>query len=172
MDTFHPTVKAWLWFDDVDEAMGPFAYVFGSHRLDRRRLAWHKRRSVMASTGGSRAGSFRVSEMERSLLKLPEPHKFVVPAGTMVVGDTFGFHRRTRAERPSRRVEIWANSRPNPFWPFVRNPLTPSWLEDRRAILWQRFATVAHQIGLRARKDWYAVGDMHPGDDPRHPSLR
>lgn len=25
MDTFHPTVKAWLWLDDVDEDMGPFA---------------------------------------------------------------------------------------------------------------------------------------------------
>lgn len=172
MDTFHPTVKAWLWLDNVDEEMGPFAYVLGSHQLDRRRLAWHKRRSVLAATGGSRAGSLRVSERERARLRLPEAHRFVVPAGTMVIGDTFGLHRRTRAARPSRRVEIFATSRPNPFYPFVRNWLWPlPGLASRQAILWQQGATWMHQRGLRARKDWHFVGDVAPADDPRHPSL-
>lgn len=169
MDTFHSTVKAWLWLDDVDEAMGPFAYVFGSHKVDQRRLAWHKRRSVLASTGGPSGGSFRVSEAERTHLRLPEAHKFVVPKGTMVAGDTFGFHRRTRATRPSRRVELWASSRPNPFYPFVKNWFWPlPGLEHRQAILWQKYATWAHKKGLRARKDWHYVGIVTPASDPVH----
>ncbi|WP_157961524.1 phytanoyl-CoA dioxygenase family protein [Acuticoccus kandeliae] len=173
MDTFHPTVKAWLWFDDVDEEMGPFAYVFGSHKLDPRRLAWHKRRSIVASQGGARGGSFRVSDKELHHLRLPEPHKFTVPAGTMVAGDTFGLHRRTRALRKSARVELWATSRPNPFYPFVKNWVWPlPGMEGREAILWQQFATWAHKTGLRKRKDWYFVGEVHPKDPPLHPSLQ
>ena len=172
MDTFHPTVKAWLWLDEVTEAMGPFAFVKGSHKLTPRRHAWHKRRSVLAATGGPRGGSFRVSEAERVRLGLPEPHRFTVPAGTFVVGDTFGLHRRTRATEPTRRVEIWASSRPNPFYPFVKNWFWPlPGLEGREAALWQKLVTFAHQKGLRERKDWYFVGEVGPRDDPRHPSL-
>jgi hypothetical protein len=173
MDTFHPTVKAWLWLDDVTEAMGPFAYVPGSHRLDPRRLAWHKRRSVIASTGGERGGSFRVSEAERAHLRLPEPRRFAVPAGTMVAGDTYGLHRRSRATEPSARVELWADSRPNPFMPFVKLPFWPiAAVESRRALWWLRYATWAHQRGIRARKDWHYVGEVSPKDPPGHPSLR
>lgn len=172
MDTFHPTVKAWLWLEDVTDDMGPFAYVLGSHRLDPRRLAWHKRRSVLASTGGPRGGSFRVSDAELAHLRLPEPHRFVVPAGTMVAGDTYGLHRRTRARTPTRRVEIWADSRPNPFFPFTRSlPSLPRSLAERRAAWWLAYAEWAHKRGLRARKDWHYVGELHPKDDPRHPSL-
>ncbi len=173
MDTFHPTVKAWLWLDDVTEAMGPFAYVPGSHKLDQRRLAWHKRRSVIASTGGGRGGSFRVTEAERAHLRLPEPKRFAVPAGTMVAGDTYGLHRRSRATEPSVRVELWADSRPNPFFPFVKTPFWPiPAIESRRASMWLRYATWAHQKGLRARKDWHFVGEVSPKDPPGHPSLK
>ena len=38
-DTFHPTVKAWFFLNDVGEDEGPFTYVPGSHRLTSRRLA-------------------------------------------------------------------------------------------------------------------------------------
>lgn len=144
----------------------------GSHRLDRHRLAWHKRRSVIASTGGPRGGSFRVSEAERAHLRLPEPRRFAVPAGTIVAGDTYALHRRTRATRPSVRVEIWADSRPNPFLPVIRLPLWPiAAVEARRAIWWLRFATWAHTNGLRKRSDWYYAGVVRPKDPPRHPSL-
>ena len=39
-DTFHPTVKAWLYLTDVAADGGPFTYVVGSHRLTASRLAW------------------------------------------------------------------------------------------------------------------------------------
>src|SRR5262249_40695579 len=38
-DTFHPTVKAWLFLTDVAENAGAFTYVPGSHRLTPERLA-------------------------------------------------------------------------------------------------------------------------------------
>ena len=172
MDTFHPTVKAWFWLEDVTDEMGPFAYVLGSHKLDARRHAWHKRRSILASTVGPRAGSFRVSESELARLRLPEPHRFTVPAGTMVAGDTFGLHRRTRATIPTRRVEIWADSRPNPFVPFTQGlGRLPRSLAERRAAWWLAFAEWAHRQGLRARRDWHYVGEVRPKADPRHPDL-
>src|SRR5882757_9507762 len=47
-DTFHPTVKAWLFLTDVAEDAGPFTYVPGSHRLTAERLAWERRMSLAA----------------------------------------------------------------------------------------------------------------------------
>src|SRR6202007_1769658 len=45
-DTFHPTVKAWLFLTDVAEDAGPFTYVPGSHRLTAERLLWERRGSL------------------------------------------------------------------------------------------------------------------------------
>jgi hypothetical protein len=41
-DTFHATVKAWLFLTDVAEDEGPFVYVPGSHRMTPERLAWER----------------------------------------------------------------------------------------------------------------------------------
>src|SRR6202034_2973094 len=48
-DTFHSTVKAWLFLTDIEADGGPLTYVPGSHILTRRRLAWEKRASIAAS---------------------------------------------------------------------------------------------------------------------------
>ena len=45
-DTFHPSLKAWLFLTDVPEDGRPLTYVAGSHRLTPDRLAWEKRRTV------------------------------------------------------------------------------------------------------------------------------
>ena len=47
-DTFHPTVKAWLFLTDIAEDAGPFTYVPGSHRLTPERLAWEREMSLAA----------------------------------------------------------------------------------------------------------------------------
>ena len=39
-DTFHSSMKAWYFIDDVTEDRGPFTYVPGSHRLTWKRLKW------------------------------------------------------------------------------------------------------------------------------------
>jgi hypothetical protein len=118
MDTFHSTAKAWYFLYDVPEDEGPFTYVAGSHRLTPRRLAWHKRQSILAAQrrGG---GAFRIPLAQLSRLGLPQPTKFAVPANTLVVGDTFGFHARGHSARRSIRVELYASQRPNPFLPFT-----------------------------------------------------
>ncbi len=78
-DTFHPTVKAWLFLTDVADDGGPFTYVPGSHRLTPQRLAWEQRMSLAAAPHSpdaeNRQGSFRIDpdELEPRWAS-PEPH--------------------------------------------------------------------------------------------------
>ncbi len=140
-DTFHPTVKAWLFLTDVAEDEGPFCYVPGSHRATPERLAWEQEMSMKAPEGVDRLsakGSFRITPEELPALGLPQPRVFAVPANTLVVGDTFGFHARGPSARPSTRVEIWAYGRRNPFLPWTGLDLLglPGIAERRVTALW------------------------------------
>ena len=88
-DTFHPTVKAWLFLTDVAEDEGPFCYVPGSHRLTPERLAWEQSMSLKAPDGVDRLsarGSFRVTPEELPALGLPHPAAFAVPPGALYLG--------------------------------------------------------------------------------------
>ena len=61
-DTFHPTMKAWFFIDEVSADKGPFTYVPGSHRLTWARPKWKYRRSITArhfKDGYSEKGSMR-----------------------------------------------------------------------------------------------------------------
>ena len=119
-DTFHPTVKAWLFLTDVADDEGPFVYVPGSHRASPARLEWERAKSLSSDLDRlSSRGSLRIEPEELPGLGLPEPRSFAVPANTLVVADTSGFHARGRSTRPSTRVEIWAYSRRNPFLPWT-----------------------------------------------------
>src|SRR5438045_5371267 len=120
-DTFHPTVKAWLFLTDVAADAGPFTYVPGSHRLTPQRLAWERRMSLAAPSSRDpeiRQGSFRIDPSDLAALGLPEPRIFAVPANTLIVADTFGFHARGPSAGRSVRVEIWAYGRRSPFVPW------------------------------------------------------
>jgi hypothetical protein len=80
------------------------------NRLTPQRLAWEKRMSLAARDAAdedTRDGSFRVDESVLDELGLPQPVGLAVPANTLVVADTFGFHARRRSAAPSLRVEIW-----------------------------------------------------------------
>jgi hypothetical protein len=140
-DTFHPTVKAWLFLTDVAENAGPFTYVAGSHRLTAERLAWERRMSLSARhspNAEDRQGSFRIDPAELSLLGLPPPRAFAVPANTLIVADTFGFHARGPSVRPSLRVEIWAYGRRSPFPSLAALvPWTTTALGRRSRLSWQ-----------------------------------
>lgn len=121
-DTFHPTAKAWLFLDDVEDDQGPFSYVPGSHRLTKARLDWEYQKSITAAHSSERMhreGSFRIDESELASLGLPPPRRFTVPANTLVVADTSGFHARCPSLIPSNRVEIYASLRRNPFLPWL-----------------------------------------------------
>lgn len=164
-DTFHPTVKAWLFLTDVAEDEGPFVYVPGSHRMTPARLAWEKERSLRASTGLDRLsarGSLRIAPDELAGLGLPQPRAFAVPANTLVVADTSGFHARGLSARPSTRIEIWSYGRRNPFLPWAGlDPLSLPGIAERRAPLaWAARDRLRSLLG----QPWKDVGAKTPAE--------
>ncbi|MBO3760251.1 phytanoyl-CoA dioxygenase family protein [Ciceribacter sp. L1K22] len=163
MDTFHPTVKAWYFLHDIVEEEGPFTYVPGSHKLTRRRLAWQKRKSILASRKAD-GGSFRLQATDLKYLRLPQPTVFSVPANTLVVGDTFGFHARGPSSRPSVRIEIYATQRPNPFIPFVNlDSAVLPFVRGRKQVIPWYFEDLLLKLGI-GRRRWYPVGAPAPGE--------
>jgi hypothetical protein len=154
-DTFHPTVKAWLFLTDVAADAGPFTYVPGSHRLTPQRLLWERRMSLAAGhspNAENRQGSFRIAPAELLELDLPAPHVFAVPANTLVVADTFGFHARGPSTGRSLRVEIWAYGRRSPFVPWAGfDPWTAAALARRSLIGWE-FGDLLDRAGIKPQR--------------------
>jgi Phytanoyl-CoA dioxygenase (PhyH) len=167
-DTFHPTVKAWLFLTDVAEDEGPFVYVPGSHLMTPERLQWERETSIDAAEARdkySARGSFRAGPDILARLKLPPPKAFAVPANTLVVADTVGFHARGIGARPSKRVEIWAFGRRNPFLPWTGlDPLSlPGIAERRIPAIWAWF-DLRERLGLRGNP-WRKAGLLKPLSD-------
>ena len=167
-DTFHPTVKAWLFLTDVAEDAGPFTYVPGSHRLTPERLAWEQQMSVAAGRSSNvevREGSFRIDQAELASLGLPQPRAFAVPANTLVVADTFGFHARGPSVQPSLRVEIWAYGRRSPFPSLAAQvPWTTAALGQRSVLSW-KLGDYLEAAGLKKNR-WRARTGVSPFDPP------
>jgi hypothetical protein len=165
-DTFHPTLKAWYFLNDVAEEDGPLTYVPGSHLLTPERLAWERACSLVARDQLdflSSRGSLRIAREELAGLGLPDPHRFAVPANTLVVVDTCGFHARAVAHRPSRRVELWAYGRRNPFLPWTGLDATSlgGVAERRVEALWRLRDVARRQLG----QPWTPVGLKYPLQD-------
>lgn len=120
-DTFHPTAKFWLFLHDVAADEGPFSFVEGSHRLTPQRLEWEYQQSLLASGTNNAhhaSGSFRSSEAEMKSLGYGDLVALPVRGNTLVVADTYGFHRRTPTDKPTVRTELHAMLRRNPFMPW------------------------------------------------------
>lgn len=123
-DTFHPTMKAWLFLEDVPAEKGPFTYVPSSQRWTLKRLKWEYQQSINyhRKDGYSQRGSLRIDKNDRQQMQLNAPQALCVKANTLVIANTHGFHGRGQAEQNASRMEIWAFSRSNPFLPFVSFP--------------------------------------------------
>jgi hypothetical protein len=164
-DTFHPTVKAWFFLSDVTDDDGPFTYVPGSHLLTPERVAWERRKSLDAREAErlTARGSFRIEPEELAGLNLPAAQGFAVPANTLIVADTFGFHARGRANHASTRVEIWAYGRRNPYVPWVGlDPMSLSGIAERRiGWRWRFRDRYARWIG----QPWTDVGTVGAFED-------
>jgi len=89
-DTFHPSMKCWLFIDDIEHHSGEM----------------HAR------------GSSRYTKEDIAELDLPEPHVFTVKKNTLVLVNVFGIHRRGDSPDKSTRLALWGDSRTNPFLPF------------------------------------------------------
>jgi hypothetical protein len=159
-DTFHPSLKAWLFLTDVTDDQGPLTYVTGSHRLTPERIEWERQRSIDVEKIDhlSQRGSLRVSLEELASLGLPPPTRFAVPANTLVVIDTCGFHARGSSDRPTVRAEIWAFVRRTPFLPWAGFDLL-SWkpIAFRRAGWLNHINDRLDQLGLK-KQHWQAAG--------------
>ncbi len=168
-DTFHPTVKAWFFLTDVGEDQGPFIYVPGSHRPTRRRLAWERRMSLSAARSAdfqSSRGSLRVSAAALRRLGFGEPKVFAVPANTLVVADTMGFHARGISARPSARAEIWAYGRRNPFLPWLGfDPAALPLVKGRAVPLYWSAMDLFERLKL-SRNPWRPAGTVAPLTPP------
>jgi phytanoyl-CoA dioxygenase PhyH len=166
-DTFHPTVKAWLFLTDVAPDAMPFVYVQGSHCLTPQRLEWERRMSIAAS-GGGRQNQHRlvraVSPSALAEIGLPEPLAIAVPANTLVVADTFGFHARGASATPTARVEIWAFGRRNPFLPWTGlDPWALAALWLRKPALYWKSVDLLERAGL-GRQRWRRRADVSAFD--------
>ncbi|WP_318248063.1 phytanoyl-CoA dioxygenase family protein [Novosphingobium huizhouense] len=163
-DAFQPSAKAWLFLDDVAEDEGPLTYVPGSHRLTPERLAWERRMSLSAAQAErlTARGSFRVTDEDLVAMRLPPPRRLAVPANTLVVADTFGFHARGPSARPSRRTEVWAYSRHNPFVPWHAPDFAAiAAINERRVTAyWRGRDLLARWIG----QPWRKAGNRGPFD--------
>lgn len=148
-DTFHPTMKAWLFLEDVPLEKGPFTYVKGSNRLTWKRIKWEYQRSLIAANandGYSEKGSFRFERDDLRGIDLPDAEGLAVKRNTLIIANTYGIHCRGAAEQDAHRLEIWSFSRFNPFnpWPGLGISLYSSleyalakkwwWYKDRKAL--------------------------------------
>lgn len=160
-DTFHPNAKAWFFLEDVGPDDGPFAYVRGSHQLSNKRLKWEKEQSMKAKHHPivyHARGSFRAAAADLREMDLPEPQKMVVPANTLVVADTFGFHCRSSSSHATCRVEVYATLRRNPFLPWAGLDLfSIPYIKRRSGDFSILFLSHLAKIGLR-KMPWKLVG--------------
>ncbi|MCR0981984.1 phytanoyl-CoA dioxygenase family protein [Roseomonas populi] len=167
-DTFYPSMKAWLYLHDVPVEDGPFVYVPGSHRATPRRLWWERASSLSwrEGNGHHRRGSLRISgEMLRRLGYGP-PVTYAVPANTLVVADTYGFHARGPSSRPSTRVALWAQQRRNPFLPWTGlSPTSLPAVRDRQVVAFWGLADRLARLGL-GKQTWHDTGAVSPMDPP------
>jgi hypothetical protein len=164
-DTFHPTVKAWLFLEDVAADEAAFTYVPGSHKHNRRRLAWERRVSITASQGRDRLtaeGSLRISEREIRRLGYGPPLRLALPANTLVVADTSGIHARATPPGKTVRVSIWAYSRSNPFLPWTWGDLEALPLIKGRGLRLAWSLKELFSRKPRPRSAWQFVGERSP----------
>lgn len=165
-DTFHPSLKAWLFLTDVTDDQSPLTYVPGSHLLTPQRLDWEQARSLALSETDrlSQRGSFRISPQEIAALGLPPAKRFAVPANTLVAIDTCGFHARGSSTSPTVRAEIWAFVRRTPFIPWTGFDLL-SWkpIAIRRTSWMSAIVDQLDRLGIK-KQHWRSAGHRRPID--------
>jgi hypothetical protein len=164
-DSFHASLKSWLFLNPVTLEQGPFTYVPGSHRFTPERLDWEHQRSLAdprAIDRLSARGSPRIAAEGLAELNLPQAQAVTVEANTLVVADTVGFHARGPSATSSQRVEIWSYARRNPFLPWLGGDLfsLPGIAERRVGVVWGFRDRMERWIG----QPWKPVGRRRPVD--------
>lgn len=110
-DTFHNTLKAWIYLDTIP-ANGPsLKYFIGSHLMQPNVLDLHLARARADTSRSPRIDSSVISDL--GFEKFDEK----IVAGTLILADTRGFHYRNHSPNwTKKRATIYASFRPSPFW--------------------------------------------------------
>lgn len=167
-DTFHPTMKSWFFLDDCDERNGPFTYLPGSNQLSWARLKWEYRKSISICEQGDRYssnGSFRATQIDLASMQFGKPVGLSVPANTLVIANTHGFHRRGDASDRSTRTEIWSISRSNPFNPFPGVDVPAFTRLQNRALTLYREYCDRKAAKSGAQSSWHVVAARNTLED-------
>jgi Phytanoyl-CoA dioxygenase (PhyH) len=168
-DTFHAAAKAWLFLHDVAPQHGPLAYATGSQRPTAAHQLWDHANSINAAKDPNPMhsnGSLRTDAQTLAQLGYANLYAAAVPANTLVVADTGGFHRRTPSPEPTLRLEIYFSLRRNPFfaglYPHVLSlPIVRS--------RWAGWAYRYYQHLLaKGTPDWIPRGARALLEDERH----
>lgn len=114
-DIFFHTHKAWIYLAEVTPARGPLICVPRSHHLDSTRLRFEYRESVGRNQGSRRIG---LDELQARGLK---EVALAAPAGTLVLANTHGYHRRGAGQPGEERLAMVFTARSNPFFPMPVN---------------------------------------------------
>jgi hypothetical protein len=110
-DNFYATHKIWYFFDDVTEDHGPLVFAAGTSRFSLRRGIFEYVSSLFYD---SQNVAWRPSQKWINFLKI-SPQLLTVPANTLVIANTHGFHRRGDAVPDMERRQIHFRVRINPL---------------------------------------------------------
>jgi len=115
-DYFTHTAKGFLYLHDVAEDEGPLEYCVGSHLLTKERIEFEE-----TSFKAGDNESLRVTNDRLQALGIIANRTRICafPANTLMIADTFGFHRRRPPEKSIFRKIIYfagGGKRPNPFF--------------------------------------------------------
>ena len=114
----------------------------------------------------STRGSLRINPETLQARGFAPPRRLAVPANTLVIADTFGFHARGRSARPTVRAEIWTYGRRNPFLPWTGFDLSnlPPLRDNAVAAYWALF-DIRQRIGGK-KNPWRPAGPVGPLAEP------
>ncbi|MGH9970706.1 MAG: phytanoyl-CoA dioxygenase family protein [Pyrinomonadaceae bacterium] len=110
-DVFFNTHKLWLYLTDIENKDGPFVYVKRSHRLSLTQL-----RYIYDESRKQNMGSRRISPEELEQVGLKET-TVTCPKNTVVIANTYGYHRRLSGQQGGKREAIHIHLRAHPFRP-------------------------------------------------------
>lgn len=108
-DIFFNTHKAWLYLEDVELEHGPLVFVKLSHIPTIAQI-----RHIFRESCGANRGSRRIAPEELQDVNLSET-VLAVPRNTLVIANTFGYHRRLRGRSGTERHALHWSVRANPF---------------------------------------------------------
>jgi len=131
-DTFHPTIKCWLYIEDIAEEQGPFQYIPFSNLYTKTRMIWDYENSNMKPgddlwsrriESNGNPGSFRIYNNSPTDIELKELKRMgyktsmsaCASKNTLVIANTFGYHKRGIGKEDTFRSTLTSQYRPVAF---------------------------------------------------------